>query len=167
MDWRTAAIGVARIGMAWIFLWPFFDKLLGLGFSTARENAWIRGGSPTIGFLQFGSDPSGPLHGMFTAMAGHPVVDALFMLGLLGIGLALALGIGMRVACASGIALFLLMWLAIMPMDRGTDHNPFWDEHLQYSALLALLFVVDAGRHWGLGERWARLPLVQRHAWLR
>ena len=31
--------GALRIGVGWIFLWGFLDKLFGLGFATARENA--------------------------------------------------------------------------------------------------------------------------------
>ena len=102
---------------------------------------------------------------MFTAMAGHPVVDALFMVGLLGIGLALLLGIGMRVACWSGIAMLFLMWVAVMPMDSGADHNPFWDDHLQYAVFLAVFLVVDVGRY-SLAARWKALPVVQKYSWL-
>jgi thiosulfate dehydrogenase [quinone] large subunit len=29
-----------------------------------------------------------------------------------------------------------------------------------------VLAVTYAGHVWGLGRRWARLPLVQRHRWL-
>ncbi len=167
MDWRTVTIAVARYGMAWIFLWPFLDKLFGLGFAVAKDDAWIRGGRPTYGFLTFGSDPNNPLHGIFTSIAGHPVTDWLFMVGLLGIGVALALGIGMRIACWSGIVMLVLMWLAILPMDSGTDHNPFWDDHVMYAAFLAMLLAVDAGKHWGLADWWARRPFVQRFPWLR
>ncbi len=27
--------GIFRLGMGWIFLWAFFDKLFGLGYATA------------------------------------------------------------------------------------------------------------------------------------
>lgn len=160
------AIAIGRIGMGWVFLWPFLDKAFGLGFTTAKDAAWIRGGHPTEGFLKFGSDPDGPLHGMFTAMAGHPVVDFLFMIGLLGIGIALILGIGMRIASWSGVAMLLLMWVAVMPMDKGVDHNPFWDDHLQYAAFLAILLWIGAGKYYGLAERWQQLSVVQKHRWL-
>ncbi len=153
---RRQLLAVGRLAMAWIFLWPFFDKLLGLGFATTAENAWIRGGSPTFGFLQFGT--TGPFAGIFQPMAGNLFVDLLFMVGLLGIGLALALGIGMRIACASGSLMLVLMWLAALP----PAHNPFLDDHLIYPVLLAILWAYDAGDRWGLGPWWkARTP-----AWL-
>ena len=47
--------GALRFGMGWIFIWSFLDKLFGLGFPTSPESAWIAGGSPTFGFLNFGT----------------------------------------------------------------------------------------------------------------
>jgi thiosulfate dehydrogenase [quinone] large subunit len=63
--------------MGLIFLWAFFDKLLGLGFATKAENAWINGGSPTSGFLLHGT--KGPFAEFFQSLAGIPTVDWLFM----------------------------------------------------------------------------------------
>ena len=85
-----------RLLMAWTFLWAFFDKLLGLGFSTAAKDAWIVGGSPTLYFLK--SVSVGPLAGFYHSIAGLPVVDGLFMAGLLLIGLALLTGVGVKIA---------------------------------------------------------------------
>src|SRR3989344_7959360 len=86
--------GVTRVGMGWIFFWAFIDKLMGLGFSTVAEKSWLAGGSPTMGFLKSGT--YGPLAGTFQSFAGHPVVDFLFMAGLLGVGAALLLGVGVK-----------------------------------------------------------------------
>jgi hypothetical protein len=62
------ALAVVRIAFGLTFLWAFFDKLLGLGFSTGADtnaagaktgidffskDAWIHGGNPTLGFLKF------------------------------------------------------------------------------------------------------------------
>ena len=58
------------------------------------DAAWIHGGSPTEGFLTFGAD--GPFKGFYHSIAGAAWADWLFMLGLLGIGLALTFGVGMR-----------------------------------------------------------------------
>jgi hypothetical protein len=54
-----------RILMGWLFFWSFPDKLFGLGFATQPESAWIRGGSPTAGFLGFGT--AGPLAPIYEA----------------------------------------------------------------------------------------------------
>ena len=61
-------LAILRYVMAVQFLWAFFDKLLGLGFSTKSEGAWIRGGSPTFGFLTKGA--TGPFAGIFNAIGG-------------------------------------------------------------------------------------------------
>lgn len=145
-----------RISLAFVFLWAFFDKLLGLGFSTPVERAWINGGSPTRGFL---SNADGWLAGVFQAMAGYAVVDWLFMIGLLGIGLALLLGIGMRIAAASGATMMALMYLASIP---GAT-NPIMDDHVVYALVLVALAMVGAGKTLGLGKAWNDLPIVKKH----
>ncbi|QJW36272.1 DoxX family protein [Cellulosimicrobium protaetiae] len=157
------ALALARLGGAVVFLWPFTDKLLGLGYATPAERAWLAGGAPTQGYLQNGVQ--GPLASTFTSIAG-PVTDWLFMLGLLGVGLALLLGIGLRVAAVSGGVLFALLWLSQWPLAAGST-NPVVDSHLVVILLLAVLATTLAGDTWGLGRRWAALPFVRRAAWLR
>ena len=34
---------VTRLCMGWVFLWPFLDKLFGLGHETTAAHAWING----------------------------------------------------------------------------------------------------------------------------
>lgn len=159
-------LAALRIMLGIVFLWAFLDKAFGLGYATKPEAAWLQGGSPTRGFLSFGTNPEGPLAGAFTGMAGHPVVDWLFMLGLLAIGVALLLGIGLRVAAWSGAAMLVLMWLAIWPMQPppdGSSNNPVVDDHLVYAVALFALAALRAGDTWGLGRRWRAMPVVQRH----
>lgn len=139
-----------RILMGWLFFWPFLDKLFGLGFSTLPERAWIRGGSPTTGFLSSATAPFAPL---FQAMAGNPLVDFLFMAALLLLGLALLTGIGVRFAGYGGTALVLMMWLSRLPPAS----NPLIDQHIIYAVLLLGLASVRAGQWFGLGQLWAKL----------
>lgn len=146
-----------RLAMGWVFLWPFLDKLLGLGFSTKPAQAWISGGSPTMGFL--GRAAYGPFAGFYNSIAGNVIVDSVFMLGLLAIGIALLLGVGLRVAAASGAVMLFLMWTALLPPVQ----NPFLDDHLVYAGLLLVLAWAHAGRTIGLGRWWQRRALVQRH----
>jgi len=145
-----------RFAMSWLFLWPFLDKLFGLGFSTKPADAWLFGGSPTTGFLRFGTD--GPFAYLFQQLAGHAWVDWLFMMGLLGIGLAFLFGIAQRVAAYSGSLLLLLMWLAAFP----PEHNPFLDEHLIFAIILLLLSEKDAGQCCGFSKAWCETRLVKR-----
>jgi len=145
-----------RWSLGLIFLWAFFDKLFGLGFTTEPDKAWIAGGSPTAGFLKFGA--KGPFTSIFNAIGGTTVVDWLFMVALLLIGLALVLGIMMKTACISGAVLLFLMWLAVLP----PEHHPFLDDHLVYILVLLGLMFSKAGRWAGLGGWWSNTKIVKR-----
>ncbi len=158
---------VLRILLGLVFLWAFLDKMFALGFATGKSPkgvidrfgpaAWIHGGSPTKGFLSFGVH--GPFAGSFKAMAGNPVVDWLFMLGLLGVGLALVLGVALRPAAVAGILLLFMIRVAIWT----PANNPLIDEHAIYIILLACMPIVGAGNRWGFGKIWQSLPIVRRH----
>jgi thiosulfate dehydrogenase [quinone] large subunit len=149
-----------RLALGWTFLWAFVDKLFGLGFATPEGKGWIDGGSPTKGFL---SGAEGPFAGFYHDLAGTAFANWAFMLGLLGIGLALTLGIGMRIAAAAGAVLYVMMWSVALP----PANNPFMDEHLIIAGVLVGLALVGAGNTAGLGQFWAKLPTVNRLPWLR
>ncbi|HIW63740.1 MAG TPA: DoxX family membrane protein [Candidatus Stackebrandtia excrementipullorum] len=152
---------VARIGVGWIFLWAFLDKLFGLGFSTPTDQSWLSGGRPTEGFLA--NNAAGPLEGVYKAIAGQWWADWLFMIGLAGIGTALILGIGMRIAGVGGAILLVLMWSVALPPTT----NPLIDDHLIMAVLLLGLVAVGAGRTWGLGDAWNKTSPVKRFPILR
>jgi thiosulfate dehydrogenase (quinone) large subunit len=148
-----------RLALGWTFLWAFLDKTFGLGHETAEKAAWINGGHPTEGFLKFGA--AGPFKGFYNDIAGQSWADWLFMLGLLGIGLALTLGIGMRIAAAAGATLLVLMWTAVLP----PENNPFMDDHLIYAAVLVVLALTAAGNTIGFGAWWSKV--VGKFTWLK
>jgi thiosulfate dehydrogenase (quinone) large subunit len=156
-------LAVTRVATGFVFLWAFLDKTFGLGYSTPSAKAWINGGSPTKGFLA--SVDVGPLQGLFHNIAGATWANWLFMLGMLGVGLALILGIGLRVAAGAGTAIMAMMWAAEWPLASGSS-NPIVDYHVVY-ALAAIVFALTyAGQTWGLGKIWAKLPIVQKNRWL-
>jgi thiosulfate dehydrogenase (quinone) large subunit len=154
------AAAATRVSLGFVFLWAFVDKLFGLGKATPEANAWLNGGSPTTGFLK---GVQGPFADVFHSMAGNAAADWLFMIGLLGIGLALTLGIGMRVAAASAGLLLVFMWAASLPIKV----NPFMDDHLVYALVIAALAFVHAGDTAGLGKVWSKLSIVKRLPVLR
>lgn len=157
MDNKTKlALGLTRLSMGFLMFWAFIDKLFGFGFATLPEKSWLAGNSPTAGFLGFAA--KGPFKEIFNALAGNPIVDWLFMLGLLLIGLALLLGVGVRIAGYSGAILMLLMYLAgsIWP-----ENNPFIDDHIIYALLFLLLAWLSSGKYLGFGNWWRNLKIVQ------
>ncbi|PFG43563.1 thiosulfate dehydrogenase [quinone] large subunit [Isoptericola jiangsuensis] len=147
---------VIRICLGWVFLWAFLDKAFGLGHETPAEGAWIDGGQPTAGFL--GHATAGPFADFYQGLAGQAWADWVFMIGLLGIGVALLLGIGMRIAATAGALMLVLMWTAVLP----PANNPFMDDHLIYALVLVALALGDAGRTLGLGGWWQQTPWVRR-----
>jgi thiosulfate dehydrogenase [quinone] large subunit len=170
--WSRYVAATIRLSLGWTFLWAFLDKAFALGHETGVDPAtgavdyfgpaaWIHGGSPTEGFLTFGT--KGPLADFYANLAGNPVVDWIFMLGLLGIGLALTLGVGMRIAAGSGALMLLMMWSAALP----PDNNLFMDDHIIYALVLVLLALIGAGKTFGLGKQWESIGFVQRNGWLK
>ena len=166
-------LGILRLSLGWVFFWAFIDKLFGLGFSTCRDSqagvinyfcnqAWLYGGSPTFGFLKFAT--KGPFKEVFQALAGNPLVDWLFMLGLFGVGLGLLLGIFMKLSTFFGGVMLSLMYLAgsILPA-----HNPLIDEHIVYIIVLVVLCLSNSGRYLGLGNLWEKTKLVQKYPILK
>jgi thiosulfate dehydrogenase [quinone] large subunit len=127
------------------------------------DAAWINGGSPTEGFLMFGVPEDNPFKDFFNSMAGAAWADWLFMLGLLGIGLALTLGIGMRVAAGAGALLYLLMYAASLPLEN----NPVVDDHLLGAISVIVLALTLSGDTWGAGKAWAKTHLVRKYPALR
>jgi thiosulfate dehydrogenase (quinone) large subunit len=153
--------GLTRLSLGWVFLWAFLDKTFGLGFATERKDAWLEGGSPTFGFLNFGT--KGPFSDTYTSIAGATWADWLFMIGLLGIGLGLMLGVMVRISAWAGALLLFLMWTAVLL----PENNPFMDDHIIYALALLLLAELGAGRYLGLGGWWERQAVVEKNPVLR
>lgn len=145
-----------RFGLGWIFLWAFLDKMFGLGYSTASENSWINGGSPTTGFLTYATN--GPLAGFYEGLAGNTATDVVFMAALLMLGVALILGIANRLSGFGGAILMLVLWTAALP----PENNPMVDDHIINMIVLLGIAVVQPGRWLGLGKWWSEQTLVKR-----
>jgi thiosulfate dehydrogenase [quinone] large subunit len=166
------SLATLRIATGFVFLWAFLDKTFGWHYATASGKGWIDGGSPTRGFLTGVS--AGPLQSFFHNIAGKGWTDTLFMLALLGIGVALVSGIALRITAVAGTALMAMMWAAEWPPAQhltggapSMSSNPFVDYHFVYALAMIAFALTAAGATWGLGRVWARLPIVRRHVWLR
>ena len=135
MNKEKIILTALRLSMGFIFLWAFLDKVFGLCFATTGDKAWINGGSPTTGFLTAGV--KGPFVEIFHSLAGVAVVDWLFMLGLLFIGLTLLFNRYVLWGAMAGIIIMVLMWLALL----FPENNPIIDDHIVYALVLAILAI--------------------------
>lgn len=149
---------VLRLLLGWSFLWAFIDKMFGLGFATCRapdssaidfgcDAAMINGGSPTFGFLTFGTQAShtGFLFDWMAPSAPDAInlADIGFMAALLFGGLALMLGVAVRLAAIGGVLLMLFMFLA---GDVWPDNNPVNSSHIIEMVAFGGIATVGAGR---------------------
>lgn len=130
---KIFSITTLRFLMGFIFLWAFLDKTFGLGFATTADKAWIAGGSPTTGFLA--NAVQGPFAPFFNSLAGVALVDWLFMLGLLFVGVTLILNRYVKWGALAGILMLILMYLALL----FPENNPFVDDHIVYAVLLGYI----------------------------
>jgi len=153
------ALAVGRILLAFVFLWAFVDKLFGFGMATPAARSWLNGGSPTTGFLK---GVEGPFADFFHAISGQPWADWLFMLGLLGIGVALLVGVGIRLAATLGSVLLFFMWMASLPLEN----NPLIDDHLVYITALAAICFGLPQQKLSLAKWWQGSPVVKQNRWL-
>lgn len=157
-DPNSYAWSILRIGLGYIFLWAFIDKLFGLKVATCKglaygcNQAWVHGGSPTAGFL--GHATTGPFANFYHRLAGHAIVDWAFMLGLLFIGVGLLLGAWVKSASVAGIAMLALMWSSLL----WPTNTPGVDEHIIYILVLFGLLVTNAEQRWTVKLPWIKLP---------
>lgn len=150
-------LAVLRILLGFMFLWAFLDKMFGLGFSTTSEAAMINGGSPTRGFLQFGSETLDVLGSFFA------VTDVIIMAAFLLLGVALILGIGMKIATIGGTLLLIMMYIGVFPPTT----NPLIDYHIIYIFLLLAIYLANAGDILGFGKQWKKTTIVERFPMLK
>jgi thiosulfate dehydrogenase [quinone] large subunit len=164
---------VLRLLLGWSFFWAFIDKMFGLGFATCRaedsssidfmcDAAMIKGGSPTFGFLTFGTEAS-HTGGLFSWMAPSApdsinLADIGFMAALLLGGVALLLGVGVRYAAIGAAVLMAFMFLA---GDVWPEQNPVNSSHV--IEMVAFLGIASVGPGGFSLQNW-----VSEHiSWLR
>lgn len=132
---KVFSLTTLRFLMGFIFLWAFLDKTFGLGKATLPGKSWIAGGSPTTGFLS--NAVQGPFASFFNSLAGVALVDWLFMLGLLFVGVTLLVNRYVKWGAIAGVMMLVLMYLAVL----YPENNPFVDDHLVYAVLLGYIAI--------------------------
>ena len=148
-------LGVARIMLGFMFLWAFFDKLLGLGMPSTYEAGIIHGGSPTEYYLTYLVD--GPFANVWNALAGNALVDFMLMFGLLAVGITMILGIASKLSTIGFVTMCILMYTLNMP----PSDNPLIDYHLLYAVVGLAVYYLDGYSILGLEDKWKETKLVK------
>lgn len=148
-------LAVLRIAIGWMMLWPFFDKLLGLGFQTAPGSGVVDGGSPSS-FVVYVA--SGIFKDLFTSLAGNSIIDLIFMAGLLIIGITLILGFAAKLTSIAMTAFLILMYMLVVP---PTD-NPVIDYHITWILAIWAIYFLGGYERLSIYSRWKEFSLVKR-----
>ena len=148
-------VATIRIVLGFIFLWAFVDKLFGFGFATPLGQGWLAGISPTAGYLTKAT--SGPFVGWFHTMAGSGVIEWLFMLGLLFIGVAFITGAALRPASIFGALMMALIFFSAFPPKA----NPFLDDHVIYFFLFLAYGTGEFGHPTSFDLWWKKTAFVK------
>ncbi|MEO6957456.1 MAG: hypothetical protein ABI137_12000, partial [Antricoccus sp.] len=86
---------------------------------------------------------------------------------------AVMLGVALRLSAIAGTVMMLLMWVAEWPLaitnsagKPSGSTNPIIDYHIIYALALIVVAATAAGRTWGFGRTWEKLPVIERNRWL-
>jgi thiosulfate dehydrogenase [quinone] large subunit len=142
MNLRNFFLNGLRLALSFTFLWAFLDKTFGLGFATVQAKAWIKGGSPTFGFLS--NAPVGPFADFFNSLAGVFWIDWVFMIGLLFVGLTLLFNKFIKWGSVAGILMLFLMYLAVLP----PANNPIVDDHIISIFALGVVAIFSSNKYY-------------------
>lgn len=149
------ALFALRIVMGWTFLQGGLTKLL-------APEGWS-----AAGFLANAIPEGNPFVGMFAAMAGNPVIDALNMWGLTLVGLSLLLGAFVRWSAFWGAVMMIFYWMASLQggllQGLPLEHGWVVDDHIVYAVLLYGLGAFGAGRILGLDAVLEKITYVREH----
>jgi thiosulfate dehydrogenase [quinone] large subunit len=163
--WIGYALVTMRVVMGWVLLQGGLTKLVTYLDGTP-ENDWT-----AAGYLANAIPEGNPLTGLWGAMAGSPLIDALVMWGLTLTGLGLVLGALVRWNAFWGAVMMLFFWAASLQggLLQGLPLAHGWviDDHVVYAALLFGLGAIGAGRILGLDGYLEKLPIVRNDPWLR
>ena len=152
---REHLLAILRIAIGLLFLWPFFDKMFGLGFATPHGSGVIDGGSPSS-FVVYVTD--GLLKDFYNSLAGNAFVDFMMMAALLLIGISLVFGIASKLGTIGAVMFFAVMYTLVLP---PTD-NPMIDDHIIMILAMLVVYFFGGFEKISFFQKWKDLFLVKR-----
>ncbi len=151
--YQKLSLFLLRISLGWLFFYAGITKVLNPEWSAA---GYLKGAKTFVWFYQWLLAPN-----------ILPVVNFLNEWGLTLIGASLILGVFVRLSSVLGIVLMLLYYFPILQFPYPNPHSYLVDEHIVYALSLFVLAAMQAGRHWGLENWCASLPLCSKYPKLR
>ena len=152
---REHLLAILRIAIGLLFLWPFFDKMFGLGFATPHGSGVIDGESPSS-FVVYVTD--GLLKDFYNSLAGNSFVDFMMMAALLLIGISLVFGIASKLGTIGAVMFFAVMYTLVLP---PTD-NPMIDDHIIMILAMLVVYFFGGFEKISFFQKWKDLFLVKR-----
>jgi len=168
-DYSEHWVGYALVGLRLVMGWTLFQG------GITKLVTYLDGNPETnwtaAGFLANAIPEGNPLTGLWTTMAGNPLIDQLVMWGLTLTGLGLLLGVLVRWCAFWGAVQMLFFWAAALQggLMQGLPLAHGWvvDDHMVYAMLLFGLGAFGAGRILGV-DRWLEdTEFVKNHPRLR
>ena len=144
------AVVSLRLVTGWIFFYSGITKVL--------DPEWT-----ASGYLMHAIPEGNPFMGIWSMLAGMPLVDILFQWGLTLVGLGLLLGAFTTWNAFWGSVMMLLIWASSLPLENGF----LIDEHIVYIAVLIGLSALHAGSIVGLDRVLKSTRLVKNNVWLQ
>ncbi|WKZ29104.1 MAG: DoxX family protein [Patescibacteria group bacterium] len=145
-------LALLRVALGWLFFYAGFTKVINPAWSA---KGYLLGAKSFSGFYAW-----------LASDGVLPIVDFMNQWGLTLLGISLILGIAVRLSSVLGAFMMLMYWFPVLDFPR-VDHGYLVDDHIVYALVLLYFAAVGAGRHYGLGERCARLPFCMRSPKLR
>lgn len=140
-------LALLRMGMGWLFLYAGWTKVVNPGWSAA---GYLKGAKTFSGLYQW-----------LASSANIEWINFLNQWGLVLIGVALILGVVVKLASFFGAVLMILYYFPILTFPMVGKHSYIVDEHIIYVLVFLLFMHTDAGKVWGLGKWFKRLPGVK------
>ena len=163
--WVGYSMFLLRVVMGWVLFQGGVTKLVTY-LDADPSNNWT-----AAGFLQNAVPEGNPFMGLWSGMAGSPLIDALNMWGLTLTGLALIVGVLVRWSAFWGAIMMLFYWAAALEggLMAGLPLAHGWvvDDHIVYAVLLFGLGAFGAGRILGVDSYLEDTSVVQNNPWLK
>lgn len=163
--WVGYSLLIMRVVIGWTLLQGGLTKLVTY-LDANPENNWT-----AAGFLAHAIPEGNPFMGLWSSMAGSPMIDMLVMWGLTLTGVGLILGALLRWSAFWAAVMMLFFWAASLEggLAAGLPLAHGWvvDDHIVYVALLFGLGAFGAGRILGVDRYLENTTLVQNFPGLR